>query len=389
MRILHTSDLHLGSRLYGIDRTDELFEQFRQICDLAQQKEVDVLLVAGDVFEKRGIALPELTKKLADILAPRIREGMHVILVPGNHDDREHFNMMNALLSLEQGYSEKVHIVKSWEIFTIQNTQFVAVPYPMHEVLKPYLAEFSSATERNVALSSAYAGLIRSVMDNINPSLPTVLIAHIYVAGITTPNNYELTYDNDIRLGRSDLPISTNLKYIALGHIHRFQPIDHPIPCFYSGSIDRMNWGEKDEKKFINMVDISDDGDAQVNTLPLDVTPFYTIQVAASQLENLTSLYSDLDRAFVKLEITNDVGIDPAAIYRIVREICPRQVDVPDIIGSREKGLRPNLAVQPRSYAETVKGYLGEFFKDDPDLPELQRLTNELLIEVEDATSTN
>lgn len=388
MRILHTADLHLGSRLHGIDRTDDLFEQFRQICDIAQQQEVDVLLVAGDVFEKRGIALPELTKKLANILAPRIREGMHVILVPGNHDDREHFNMMNALLSLEQGYSEKVHIVRTKEIFTIQNTQFVAIPYPMHEVLQPYLAEFSSSTERNVTLSSAYASLIRSVMDHIDPLLPTVLIAHIYVAGITTPNNHELTYDNDIRLGRSDLPISKNLKYIALGHIHQFQQIDHPVPCFYSGSMERMNWGEKDEDKFINIVDILNDSDAQVRTLPLGVTPFHTIQVAASQLENLTSLYSDLDRAFVELEITNDVGIDPASIYRIVREICPRQVNI-NILGSNEKEIRPNLAVQPRSYAETVQGYLGEFYKDDPDLPKLQQLTNELLIEVENATSTD
>jgi exonuclease SbcD len=388
MRILHTSDLHLGSRLHGIDRTDDLFDQFRRICEIAEQQKVDVLLVAGDVFEKRGIALPELTKKLADILAPRIHKGMHVILVPGNHDDREHFNMMNALLSLEQGHSEKVHIVKTWKIFTIQNTQFVAIPYPVHEVLQPYLGEFTSSTERNVTLSSAYASLIRSVMDNSDPLLPTVLIAHIYVAGITTPNNHELTYDNDIRLGRGDLPISTNLKYIALGHIHQFQQIDHPIPCFYTGSIERMNWGEKSEDKFINIVDIQDDGDAKVNTLRLDVTPFYFIQVAASQLENLTSLYSDLDRAFVELEITNDVGIDPASIYRIVREICPRPVNI-NIIGSKEKEIRPNLVVQPRSYVETVQGYLGEFFKDDPDLPELQRLTNELLIEVENATSTN
>lgn len=387
MRILHTADLHLGSRLHGFDRTDELFERFRQVCDIAQQQKVDVLLVAGDVFEKRGIALPELTKKLADILAPRIHEGMHVILVPGNHDDREHFNMMNALLSLEQGYSERVHVMRTKDIFTIQDIQFVAIPYPVHELLNPFLAEFSSTTERNVSLSSAYASLIRSVMDHIDPELPTVLIAHIYVAGINTPNNHELTYDNDVRLGRGDLPISKNLKYIALGHIHQFQQIDHPTPCFYSGSMERMNWGEKDEDKFVNIVDILYNGDVKVTAIPLNVTPFYTIQVAASQLGNLTSLYSDIDQAFVNLEITNDVGIDPASIYRIVREICPRLIDI-NIIGSDEKDVRPNLAVHARSYVETVQGYLEEYFKDDPDLPELQRLTNELLIEVEDATST-
>ncbi|HNE02907.1 MAG TPA: exonuclease SbcCD subunit D [Anaerolineales bacterium] len=388
MRILHTSDLHLGSRLHGIDRTDELFSQFENICEIASQQKVDVLLVAGDVFEKRGIALPELTKKLADILAPRIREGMHVILVPGNHDDREHFNMMNALLSLEQGYSEKVHIVKTKEILKIQNTQFVAIPYPLHEMLQPYMAEFSGSTERNVSLSSAFAGLIRSVIDNVDPALPAILIAHIYVAGTTTPNNYELTYDNDIRLGKADLPILNNLKYIALGHIHQFQKIDHPIPCYYCGSMDRLNWGEKDEDKYVNVVDVFDNGDAKVTSLPLGTTPFHFIQTTASQLENLRSMYHDLNQAFVTLEITNDTGVDPATIYRIAKDICPRQISI-NIVGENEKVQKPKLSMQPRGYAETSQKYLEEFFKDDPDLPELQRLTSELLNEVENATTAN
>ena len=386
MRILHTADLHLGSRLHGADRTDDLFQQVKRICDIAKQHGVDVLLIAGDIFEKRGTALPELTKRLAEILAPYIRDGMHLVLVPGNHDDREHFNMMSALLTLEQGYSERVHVVKTREIFTIQNVQFAAIPYPLHEVLQPYLAGMTGATERNVALSSAYASLLRSVVDEIDPSLPAVLVAHIYVAGITTPNNYELTYDNDIRLGRSDLPIATNLKYIALGHLHQYQQIEHPIPCFYSGSIERMNWGEKDDNKCINLVEISGRGDASVTPIHLESTPFYSIKVAASQLEDLPTLHSDLDRAFVTVEVTNDSSLDPASIYRIVREVCPRQIDI-QIIGDGERETRPTLTIQPRSYAETVQGYLREFYKDDPDLPELQRLTDEVLAEVENVTS--
>jgi len=169
MRILHTSDWHLGSRLYGYDRSEELFQQVAQVCEIGQQHDIEVLLVTGDVFEKRGIALPELTKKLADILAPYIRNGMHIILLPGNHDDREHFNMMSALLTLEQGHTERVHIVKTREVFTIRNIQFAAIPYPLHEVLQPYLSEIKGLTERNVSLSTAYANLVRSVMGSLDP----------------------------------------------------------------------------------------------------------------------------------------------------------------------------------------------------------------------------
>ncbi len=388
MRILHTADWHLGSRLYSHDRTDELFQQVKQVCDIAKQHDVEVLLVAGDVFEKRGTALPELTKKLAEILAPYIRAGMHVVLIPGNHDDREHFNMMNALLTLEQGQSERVHVVKTKNIFSIRNVQFAAVPYPLHEVLQPYRAEVRGSTERNVSLSTAYADLVRSVIDALNPTLPAVFIAHINVAGVVTPSEHELTYDEDIRLGRGDLPIASNLKYIALGHIHQSQKIDHPIPCYYSGSIERMNWGERDDEKQINLIDIPEQGDAKVTSINLETTPFYPLEVSNSQLQDLPSMYPDLDRSFVMVQVINDNGADPASIYRVVKEICPRQINI-EVIGGDEKELRRRPVIHQKSYSETVRGYLAERYKDDPDLPELEKLTNQLIEEVENVASAD
>jgi DNA repair protein SbcD/Mre11 len=388
MKILHTSDWHLGSRLHGYDRTDELFEQVKQVCDIAKQNQVDVLLVAGDVFEKRGTALPELTKKLANVLSPYIHDGLHIILVPGNHDDREHFNMMDALLTLDQGRSEKVHVVKTRKIFTIQNVQFAAIPYPIHEVLDPYMGEVKGATERNVLLSSAYANLMRSVVDETKPDLPTVIIGHINVAGVTTPSNYETTYDNDIRLGRGDLPIASNIKYIALGHIHQYQPIDHPIPCFYSGSIERMDWGEKEDTKQVILVDIPEQGEAKVIPISLETTPFYSVEITTSQLDDLPSLHPDLNRAFVTVQIKNEDGIDPASLYRTIRELCPKQIDF-KIIGNDEKEPRPTPVAHPRSYIETVHGYIADRYKDDPDLPELKEMTNQLIVEVENVASAD
>ncbi len=388
MRILHTADWHLGSRLHGIDRSDELFDQVKQVCEIAKQHKVEVLLVAGDVFEKRGIALPELTKKLAELLAPYIRDGMHVVLLPGNHDDREHFNMMKALLALDQGHSERVHIIKTRDVFLIGNVQFAAIPYPLPEVLQPYLSEVKGSTERNVSLSTAYANMVRSVMSSIDRSLPTVFIAHINVAGITTPSDHELTYDEGIRLGRGDLPIAANLKYIALGHIHQSQKIDHPVPCFYSGSIDKMNWGEKEDQKQVILIDIPEDGDADVTPIEIKTTPFYSIDVSSSQLETLPSSYPDLDHAFVILNIKNDNDVDPAAIYRVVRKICPRQISI-NIAGINTKKVVSDLVLQANNYAETVHGYLVERFREDSDLPELEKLTQQLLKEVENANSTH
>lgn len=327
MRILHTSDWHLGNKLYKVhDRTDELFSQVERICQLTEEHKADVLLVAGDVFalhRSELIKQPALTKRLANVLAPYVRRGLHVILVPGNHDNREHFRMMQALLTLEQGQSDRVHVVQTRDIFTINGVQFAIIPYPSRELLEPHRSDATGSTERNVVLSSAYANFVRSVVDALDPSLPAVFVAHINVAGVTTPSEKELGYDEDIRLGRADLPLASNLAYIALGHIHQQQQIPHPIPCWYSGNIERLDMGERNDKKGVLLVDIPSSGVATVktweqdSTLELDATPF-------------------------------------------------------------------------KDYAATVLGYLRSSFVDDPELlSELEKRTNELLCEVNDAITTN
>ena len=273
MRILHTSDWHLGSRLYGqYDRTEELFNQVESICQLTTTHKVDVLLVAGDIFVRSS---PELTKRLAKVLSPYVQNGLHVILVPGNHDNhpnREHFHMMQALLTLEQGKSARVQIIQTRSIITIKGVQFAIIPYPNRELLEPYRSDATGKTERNVVLSSAYANLVRSVIDALDPSIPAVFVAHINVAGVTTPSERELGYDEDIRLGKVDLPLTSNLAYIALGHIHQQQSIKHPIPCWYSGNIERLDMGERNDLKGVLLVDIPENGVATVTTWEQDAT---------------------------------------------------------------------------------------------------------------------
>ncbi len=310
MRLLHTADWHLGSRLDVHDRTEEFFNQVEQVCEIAAQNRVDVLLVAGDIFERRS-KLPEVTKRLAEILSPHVRRRMHVILVPGNHDDREHFRMMHALLALEQGQSERVHIIQTRAMIAIDGVQFGIIPYPTPELLEPYRMEVTGATQRHIALSSAFANLVRAVVAAFDPALPAVFVSHINVSGVTTPNQRELTYDEDLRLGTQDLPDAPNLAYIALGHIHQYKELEHTIPCCYSGSIDRMNLGEMKDEKRVLLVDIPQRGHAQVTEVPLASTPFYDLHVTASELETLPSRYPDLERAFVHIQLECQAGDDP------------------------------------------------------------------------------
>ena len=384
MRILHTSDWHLGLRLSGCDRTDDLFNQVDRICQMAEENKCDVLLVAGDVFVNRG---PETTKRLADLLSPYVRRGLHVVLVRGNHDKPDHFQMMRALLAIE-GESERVHVAQTRGIIEIQGIQFAVVPYPTPELLEPYRETVVGATERHVVLSTAYAKLVRALAAMLKPTMPAVFVGHVNVAGVTTPSEKELTYDEDIRLGRQDLPLLNNLAYVALGHIHQCQAIEHTVPCWYSGSIDRMDMGERNDEKYVLLVDIPPKGPAKVEKLQLEVTPFYDLSITSEQLETLPEHYHDLDRAFVRLRIECCATDDRVVLYRRAHEICKRHVDI-TLVGDEISSVSVRSPTNPEDFATTAIDYVHQVFKDDPDLPELELRATRLLQEVHDAHSAS
>jgi exonuclease SbcD len=296
--------------------------------------------------------------------------------------------MMYALLALEQKQNERVHIVRKQDIFTIAGVQFAVIPYPTPELLEPYRLDAADATQRHIALSGAYANLVRATENELDPALPAVFVAHVNVAGVTTPSEHELNYNDDIRLGTEDLPLKPNLAYIALGHIHQQQKISHPVPCYYSGSIDRLNLGERDDEKYVLLVDVAQHGPTTVNPLPLASTQFYDLHFPVAELETVSDQYPDIKRAFVRIHLECQAGDDPVTLRRRVYELCPRCLDV-QFSGVGTSSITINSPAQPRDYAGTVLGHLRELFAADPDLPELERRANELILEVSHAIGTN
>ena len=191
MRILHTSDWHLGKTLKGFDREDEQFAQVEHVCQLTEEHGVDVLLVAGDIFDTRVRQLPTLTKRLADILKPRLEAGLHVVLLPGNHDDREHFHMMYALLNLDEQVQTRLHVVRTQMVFEINGVLFGMVPYPNRDVLETHYAEAAGGSQRNVSLSTRFADVVRYVRGQLERrAQPAVFATHVVVAGVTTPSEH-------------------------------------------------------------------------------------------------------------------------------------------------------------------------------------------------------
>lgn len=383
MKILHTADWHLGTKLGGHDLTPALLQQVERLCALCDEQKVDVLLVAGDVFEKK-YGLAESTKSLAQMLRPRVQNGLHVVLVPGNHDDREHFRMMRELLSLthDDVLARRVKIVEGNEIFSLCGVHFCAMPYPNREMLLQSQADIQGE-ERWVWSSAAYADVVRAWGERLKKKAaqarePMVFVAHVTIAGVTTPSGHEINYNEEIRLGRDDLP--TDMAYIALGHIHQKQKIEVTSPCYYAGSLDRLDMGEGQDDKFALLVDVPELGPASVQDIPLPVTPCLKIQVTASELDTLLETRPELAHAFAYFEVDPETQ-DKVALRRRINELCPRVLDV-QFTGDDALPRLAGAPAQPRDFRATALDHVREVFALDADLPAIEAETQLLLDEV-------
>ena len=383
MKLLHTADWHLGAKLGGHDLTPVLLQQVERLCALCDEQKVDVLLVAGDVFEKK-YNLADSTKKLAQILRPRVQNGLHVILVPGNHDDREHFRMMRELLSLghDAALAARVKIVENAEVFPLCGVQFGVLPYPNREMLLQNRPEVQG-DNRLIGSSAAYVDLVRKVGDRLKlrgaeKRQPMVFVAHTTIIGVKTPQNHEINNSADICIGRDDLPL--DVAYIALGHIHQKQKIATTSPCYYSGSLDRLDMGEWKDDKFALLVDVPPLGPASVEEIALGVTPCLKLQITASDFDTLHEIYPEIGRAFAHVEIDPQNG-DKVALRRRINEICPRVLDV-QITGAEALPRLVSAPAKPRDFRATALDHVREIFALDPDLAGLETETKKLMDEV-------
>ena len=380
MKFIHTADWHLGWKYKGRDFSDAILAQVQVLADIATERGADAMIVAGDVFEKRR-DVSSVTRRVVEILAPCVRGGMHLLLVPGNHDDVAHFEMMEALLALESpSLARRVHILRREGVVEIKGVQFGAVPYPTREWFLDRPVEAASpqsAASQNRSISQALADQVAAVCASFDASKRAVLVAHVTVAGVTTPGGYEIEIWDDLRLGRESLPPDQNIAYIALGHIHQQQKLANPIEAWYCGSIERLNMGERDDQKGALWVEVPQVGNATATPIPLDATPFYDLQIRADEVDLLAEKYPDLDRAFVKVQVTDAGEHEPAALGKVVRAACPNLVDI-EIVGERREhaGLRVHNLDDRES---TVLDYLGREFKDDPDLPQLLERARKLM----------
>lgn len=270
MKVLHTSDWHIGKTLYGSSRYAEFAAFLDWLTQLVQQEEIDVLLVSGDIFDTAtpGNNAQYLYYNFLSRLARTTCR--HAVITGGNHDSAAFLNAPAALLR-----PFNIHVVGSAkedaadEALLLKDAEgkpeliVCAVPYLRERDLR--LAESGESladkdTKLLHGIQTHYARCVDAarVLQAQAPEAPLIIMGHLFAAGSSTSSDdgmRELYVGSLAQVPASVFPSGAD--YIALGHIHSAQQVAGNSFIRYSGSPLQLGFGDAEVRKSMCIVDFS------------------------------------------------------------------------------------------------------------------------------------
>lgn len=306
MNILHTSDWHIGKRLMDRERLPEQIAALDEIVRICDERDVDLVLVAGDVFDTY---MPSADAEEVFFRAVKriAGEKRAVVIVSGNHDDGVRL-AASAPLAAEEGIylfgggydvvpvggERAVKAVASGEGYVVianargEQVYINALPYPNEARLKEEKTDESYADKLRRWIARGEAGF--------SGNKPHILLSHLFVAGGKVSES-----ERDIDLGGARaVPVSlfSAFDYVALGHLHKPQKLSGNVR--YSGSLLQYSFDEFENKQVILL-------HTQEKSLEIEEIPLSSgrklVRLEEENVERAAALLKQYPGAFIELTL--------------------------------------------------------------------------------------
>jgi exonuclease SbcD len=317
MRILHTSDWHVGKRLERHDRMDEHQAVIDEVVEIADREDVDLIVHSGDLFDRPTPPVEALRLALDGLVRLARNGGRPVVVVAGNHDSPDLFETLSRFLA-----PFGVHLVgriKAPDEGGILSLETGAGRARV--ACFPFLraAQTVDFMTRVDSWYGAYADRIRRITETYSEALAqqatkgdvTVLVAHFMVGGVKVRVGVPRG-ERELHIGEAyaatEQAIPTAVDYVAMGHIHAPQPVPGaPVPAEYAGSLLQLDFGEAGEQKRVVIVDAKPGIHAAIRSIPI-TSGRRLIQVAGPWSD--IAGRDDLEDAYLDLSVATD-GPEP------------------------------------------------------------------------------
>lgn len=253
MKVLHVSDLHIGKRVNGMSMLDDQRYILRQILDIAEKRQVSVLLIAGDVYDKASPSAEAVT--VFDVfLTDAVAAGLRVLAIPGNHDSAERIAYAQGLLE-KQGVC--LPPVYAGEVERVElEDEHGPVEFWLLPFLKPSDVRRFFPDEE---IGDDYSAALRTVLGacDIDQGKRNVVLSHQLVTAYGTAPDRA---DDEIKLGgmdNVDVSVYDAFDYVALGHVHRPQRVGRDT-VRYSGSPLKYSFSEARYDKSAALIELGE-----------------------------------------------------------------------------------------------------------------------------------
>ncbi len=354
IKILHLSDIHLGSSLNhgkinpltGLNTRFEDFVKSLRLCiDRAINDPVDVVLFGGDAFPDSTPA-PYIQEAFATEFRRLADANIPTILLIGNHDQHSQgvggasLSIYRTLVVPNFKVGEKIET----HLLSTKNGQLqvITLPWLSHSAFltRPETEGLSMEAINKLLITKIEAALDGEIRA-LNPEIPTVFLAHLMA------ERCSLGAERTLSVGKGfSIPFSIltrcEFDYVALGHVHKHQNLNlqNNPPVIYAGSIERVDFSEEKEDKGYVIVEL-EKNKAKWEFVTLPTRPFLTIEIDVSQAEHPQELILKT----IKNKEIND------AVVRLIYKLRSEQLE---FINHRELGNALKLAHKYTIKAELV-----------------------------------
>lgn len=371
MKILHTSDWHVGRRIRGRDRSDEHRQVLDELVGLADQHSVDLTLIAGDVFDTASPA-PAAEQIVWRALLD-LSEVAPVLVVAGNHDNPARLDAVAPLL-------ERAGVTVVGAPRSPHDGGLVELDDPAVKVaLLPFVSQRGIVKAEDIMGSDpdehagAYEERLRRIVDVLTGDMTSdtvnLLVSHLTVYGGLAGGGERTAHIFGYAIPAGLFP--GHLSYVALGHLHRQQKMPHSSAVWYSGSPLQLDFGEVADQKGALLVTAEPGRPASVAELPLQSGR--RLLSIAGTLEQVLARAGETTDAFVRVVLHEPARV---GLADEVRAAIPNAVEV-----ILDNPAEPRRHTEPRQSLEPVEAFARYLADRDSADPRVEALFAELLDE--------
>jgi exonuclease SbcD len=382
IKVFHLADVHLGVENYGrLDPSTGLFSRLSdfltaidQVIDAACREQADLVVFAGDAYKTRDPS-PTYQREFARRIRRLSQAGLPAVLIAGNHDVPNAAGRAHTLEIFRTLEVDNIYVARSPGVFDIETAHGPVQVGTMPWVVRSGLLAREELKNKN--LEDINQAIIDRVGDSLNgpnglvsrltEGVPRILAVHGTILGATYGS------ERSVMLGQETiLPLSLvknpHWDYVALGHIHRHQAIeaDRFPPVVYSGSIERIDFGEEREDKGYVVAEV-ERGSTTWEFRKLNARPFVTVRVTADGDDPTAQILDAIERKRIKDAVVRvlirttpdrDLLIRESEIRRALQDAFYISTIVHDVIRPERIRLGDQADIAALTPIEALERYL-------------------------------